>query len=210
MALVLSVNSAQAESTLDHRNSINSEGVVFSKAIWDEVTKVTVQQDYQFGEQSQYVWWLQYVVGAKTDGVYGQQTFNRHSSTLMKFSNIVASDYLPVWRSSPRTFRASTESWRQIATEALAYYDRLNELDRFLALMECESGGIETATNPSSGAAGLLQHLPQYWDARARVALGGRFRGASAYNGEANIWVSAWLLYEASGGGWQHWNFGCL
>lgn len=196
VVILLLANSAKAE--------------LFSGEIWAEVTKVTIQQDYEFGEQSDSVRWLQYVIGADTDGVYGPETFNRHSSALMRFNDIVASDYLPVWRSSPRTFRDSVEVWRPIATEALAYYSRLHELDRFLALIQCESGGLENATNPSSGAAGLLQHLPQYWDARARVAVNGRFNGASAYDGEANIWVSAWLLYEASGGGWQHWDFGCL
>jgi hypothetical protein len=194
--LLMSVNSAQAE--------------VFSGHVWDQITRYAIQDDYQFGEQSDSVRWLQYIIGAKPDGVYGPETFNRHSSTLMKYSDIVASDHLPVWRSSPRTFRDSVEVWRPISTEALAYYDRLHELDRFLALMQCESGGIEDAVNPSSGATGLLQHLPQFWDARARVAVGGRFAGEPATNGEANIWVSAWLMYEATGGGWQHWDFGCL
>lgn len=196
VVLLLSAESAKAD--------------IFSGEIWAEVTKVTIQQEYEFGEQSDSVRWLQYVIGADTDGVYGSETFTFHNATLMKFDDIVVSDYLPVWRSSPRTFRASTESWRQISTEALAYYDRLYELGRFLALIECESGGIEDIVNSSSGAIGLLQHLPQYWDARARVALGGRFAGEPATNGEANIWVSAWLMYEATGGGWQHWDFGCL
>jgi len=47
-----------------------------------------------------------------------------------------------------------------------------------------------------------MQHLPQYWDARAASA---GYSGYSAYDPVANINVSAWLIYQAPGGGWQHW-----
>jgi len=52
-------------------------------------------------------------------------------------------------------------------------------------------------------AAGLMQHMPQYWDQRA-ISAG--YSGASPYDPIANINVSAWLLYQAAGGGWGHWS----
>jgi hypothetical protein len=201
MILVLSANSAPAHAQTD--------SVFVSGDIWNAVTEIAAIREYSFGENSLWVEWLQYLVGAETDGIYGAETYNKHEMKLRAL-DLTPVEYLPVWKSSNQTFRDSVEVWRPIAFEALSYYGKQGDIDRFLALMQCESGGLTEATNPSSGAAGLLQHLPQYWDARARVAVGGRFNGASAYDGEANIWVSAWLLYEASGGGWQHWNFGCL
>ena len=83
-----------------------------------------------------------------------------------------------------------------------AYGGPNSDTNRFLRIMQCESMGRPDATNSSSGAAGLMQHLPQYWDARA-VSAG--YSGYSPYDPVANINVSAWLIYQAPGGGWQHW-----
>jgi hypothetical protein len=177
---------------------------------WQMVERWTYTYEYQMYENSPMVEWLQYWLGLKPyDGIYGPITYNKHESAL-RSSGMNPDEFLPVWQSPRRTFRDSVEVWRPIVTEALSYYDKVHEVDRFLSVMQCESGGLEDATNPSSQAAGLMQHLPQFWDDRARVAVGGRYAGESPYNGEANIWVSAWLLYAATGGGWQHWNFGCL
>jgi len=60
-----------------------------------------------------------------------------------------------------------------------------------LRIMRCESRLDPDATNRTSGAAGLGQHLPQYWAARA-AAIG--MAGASPYNPEANARVTAWML----------------
>ncbi|MEG3586233.1 MAG: transglycosylase SLT domain-containing protein [Actinomycetota bacterium] len=95
------------------------------------------------------------------------------------------------------------EQWRQsVGTAINAYGGPSSDTNRFLRIMQCESMGQPNATNPSSGAAGLMQHLPQYWDARAASA---GYSGYSAYDPIANINVSAWLIYQAPGGGWQHW-----
>jgi len=101
------------------------------------------------------------------------------------------------------SFNDNVEQWRQSVGEAINSYGGPNsDTNRFLRIMQCESMGQPNATNPSSGAAGLMQHLPQYWDARAASA---GYSGYSAYDPIANINVSAWLIYQAPGGGWQHW-----
>ena len=51
-------------------------------------------------------------------------------------------------------------------------------------------------------ASGLFQHLPQYWAERAANS---GFPGANAFNPEANIAASAYLLYRAPGAGPHHW-----
>ena len=60
-----------------------------------------------------------------------------------------------------------------------------------LRIMRCESRLDPDATNRTSGAAGLGQHVPQYWPARA-AAIG--MAGASPYDPEANARVTAWML----------------
>jgi len=74
------------------------------------------------------------------------------------------------------------------------------DVDRALAVLHCESSGDPQAAHPGSGAAGLFQHLPQFWDERTKAA--GQ-SGADIFDAEANIAVASWLVYE--GGGWKHW-----
>lgn len=75
-----------------------------------------------------------------------------------------------------------------------------------LGIIFHESRGTRRAVNKTSGAMGLLQHLPPYWADRSRAAGWG---GWSAFNGEANIAVAAWLLYDGwhpeTAPNWQHW-----
>ncbi len=103
----------------------------------------------------------------------------------------------------PITYIPAVEQWRNTVTTAIINYGGpASDTDRFLRIMQCESRGQADVTNTSSGAAGLMQHMPQYWDQRA-ISAG--YAGASPYDPTANINVSAWLIYQASGGGWQHW-----
>ena len=76
-----------------------------------------------------------------------------------------------------------------------------DDVQRALNVIYCESHGNPDATNSSSGAAGLFQHIPRYWDGRSTSA---GYAGASIYDPTANAGVAAWLVYY--GGGWQHWN----
>ena len=102
------------------------------------------------------------------------------------------------------TFIPNVERWRNDVVAAIAAYGGpASEVDLFLTIMHRESRGQPDATNPTSGAAGLMQHMPQYWDQRA-ISAG--YAGASPYDPIANINVSAWLLYQAAGGGWGHWS----
>ncbi len=71
-----------------------------------------------------------------------------------------------------------------------------------LRIVACESGGVPDIRNRAGGtASGLFQHLPRYWDARARKA---GWEGADIFSPEANIAVSAWLFND--GAGRSHWS----
>jgi len=103
----------------------------------------------------------------------------------------------------PSTFNPAVEQWRNtVRTAIISYGGPASDTNRFLRIMQCESMGQPDVTNATSGAAGLMQHMPQYWDQRA-ISAG--YAGYSPYDAVANINVSAWLIYQASGGGWQHW-----
>ncbi len=90
-----------------------------------------------------------------------------------------------------------TEPWLGL----IEAYFASDDVARALMVIFCESGGNANATNPSSGAAGLFQHLPIYWDERSAAA---GLAGADIYDPSANVGVAAWLVYY--GGGWSHWN----
>ena len=98
---------------------------------------------------------------------------------------------------------ATVEAWRPEVTEAVTHFGgNSNDVERFLRIMQCESGGDPLAKNPNSSASGLMQHLTRFWQERAESA---GVPGADVFDGNSNIWVSAWLALAAPGGGWQHW-----
>lgn len=88
------------------------------------------------------------------------------------------------------------EEWRSLVS---AYFAP-EHVDLALRIISCESGGDPNAQNPSSGAAGLFQHIPRYWE--ARVANAG-MPGASIFDPIANVAASAYLAYTD---GWGHWS----
>lgn len=90
------------------------------------------------------------------------------------------------------------ERWRKLVNE---YFPKCWR-NWALRVMQCESRGKPKAENPKTRAAGLFQHLPRYWKARAAKA---GFAGASPFNAEANIAASARLLGK---GATSHWK-GC-
>jgi len=171
---------------------------------WELLERWTFSQDYKPYENSTLVEWLQYWLGVEPrDGIYGPQTNASHMSKGLALGIAVQPIEMP-----SRTFPANVERWRGEVVLAIERYGGpASDITRFLSVMRCESQGLPDATNSSSGAAGLMQHLPQFWDWRARMA---GFEGASPYDPIANINVSSWLLYEHVAGGWAHWNFGCL
>lgn len=94
-------------------------------------------------------------------------------------------------------FPPEVERWRGL----VARYFPASVVNQALSVMWCESRGNPKAVNPSSGAAGLFQHLPKYWAQRS-AAVG--FGGKSAFDPEANVAAAA-ALYK-SRGNWSHWS----
>jgi transglycosylase-like protein with SLT domain len=87
------------------------------------------------------------------------------------------------------------EEWRSLVSAYFAPED----VDLALRVISCESGGDPNAQNRSSGAAGLFQQIPRYWEARAASA---GMPGASIFDPIANVAASAYLAYTE---GWGHW-----
>lgn len=94
-------------------------------------------------------------------------------------------------------FPANVERWRGL----VATYFPADAVEEALSVMECESEGNPAATNPTSRAAGLFQHLPKFWDDRSRKA---GVPGASIYDPTANVRVAAWLYRQSRT--WSHWS----
>ena len=91
---------------------------------------------------------------------------------------------------------ASEETWRPL----IELHFSEKDVDQALAVLHCESTGNPNAQHDKSSAAGLFQHLPQFWGERSASA---GLPGADIFSPEANIAVAAWLVRE--GGGWKHW-----
>ena len=105
------------------------------------------------------------------------------------------------------TIQASfVEEWRDL----VAVWFRSSDVDRVLAIIECESSGRWNAVGPEIKhldmvALGLLQHLDGYWPDRAIKA------EAAGYHNHGDIWsptdqmaVSAYLAYQTPQG-FGHW-----
>lgn len=88
------------------------------------------------------------------------------------------------------------EEWRSLVSAYFAAAD----VETALAVISCESGGDPNAMNPTSGAAGLFQHIPRYWPDRA-AAIG--LPDASIFDPIANVAAAAWLVATE---GWSPWN----
>jgi len=74
-----------------------------------------------------------------------------------------------------------------------------------LYVADRESNFIATATNSSSGACGIMQHLPTYWPGRRASYL--RVHpywslGASCYNARSNVVAAMWMVHKY---GWSPW-----
>lgn len=98
----------------------------------------------------------------------------------------------------PGSPRKRAEEWRTLVAE----YFPASQVDKALRVMACESEGNPSARNPTSGAAGLFQHMPQWWDSRSQAA---GFAGASPYDPRANVGTAGWLW---SRDGWGAWSCG--
>lgn len=105
------------------------------------------------------------------------------------------------------TIQASfVEEWRDL----VSVWFRSSDVDRVLAIIECESSGRWNAIGPEVKhldmvALGLMQHLDGYWLERAVKA------EAAGYHNHGDIWspsdqmaVSAYLAYNTPQG-FSHW-----
>ncbi len=90
----------------------------------------------------------------------------------------------------------SVEQWRPL----VARYFPPADVDTAMRILNCETGGTgnPNSYNDRSGASGLFQHLPKYWESRSTLA---GWAGASIFDPEANVAVSAWLAKDS----WFHW-----
>lgn len=75
------------------------------------------------------------------------------------------------------------------------------DINQAIRVIWCESSFDPNRVDPNSGAAGLFQHLPQFWEDRSEQA---GFGGFDILSPEANVGVAAWLVYK--GRGWEHWS----
>lgn len=71
-------------------------------------------------------------------------------------------------------------------------------------IAERESRFGQFATNPTSGACGVFQHIPRYFPGRL-VATPDRYKpfGGSCYNARDNVFAA---LYMAKNSGWSAWS----
>lgn len=126
-------------------------------------------------------------------------------------------------------WKPDVERWRSLVHHHMTRYGngaylaqpgRL--LDLMLGIMQHESGGDPLAicrvewvgtpppgydATPATRASGLFQHVPAYFDARARAA---GYTGRSTFDPEANVATACWLLWNGwhpeTAPNWQHWS----
>lgn len=95
---------------------------------------------------------------------------------------------------------ASEAGWlSEVQVRALVTkYFKPEDVNTAVRIAWCESRFDPEAINLRTGAVGLFQHLPQYWEERADSA---GFTGADATDPEASTAAAAWAVYD--GGGWD-------
>jgi hypothetical protein len=94
----------------------------------------------------------------------------------------------------------ATSGWlSQVQVRALvAEYFAAEDVNRAVRVAWCESRFDPASTNLRTGAVGLFQHLPRYWEERAQNA---GFPNAEPTDPEASTAAAAWAVYD--GGGWD-------
>lgn len=110
--------------------------------------------------------------------------------------NTPADDPVTVPQYDGVKFPATVERWRALVADNFPP----NVVNEALSVMLCESQGIPSAKNPTSGASGLFQHIPRYWADRSRRA---GIPNANIFDPVANVKVAGWLYSQS--GTWDHW-----
>lgn len=88
---------------------------------------------------------------------------------------------------------SNVEQWRSLVA---AHFG--SQTDRALCIMRHESGGNPNATNPTSGAAGLFQVMPFWWN----------HYGGDRYDPATNTRVAAAILAQQGWTAWSPYNRG--
>jgi hypothetical protein len=79
------------------------------------------------------------------------------------------------------------------------------EVPTAVVVADRESGLAPWALNPSSGAAGIFQHIQSYWPARGRALPREQFPrwpDSSVFNARANVWAAARMVKASGWGAW--------
>jgi len=105
---------------------------------------------------------------------------------------------------STGTIAADGSGWlSQVQVRALvSEYFAAEDVNKAVRVAWCESRFNPSSTNLRTGAVGLFQHLPKYWEERADIA---GFPNADPTDPEASTAAAAWAVYN--GGGWD--TFAC-
>lgn len=98
------------------------------------------------------------------------------------------------------TIASPATGWlSEVEVRALvSLYFQAEDVNRAVRVAWCESRFDPNSLNLRTGATGLFQHLPKYWEERASNA---GFPGYDPTNPEASTAAAAWAVYE--GGGWE-------
>ena len=98
------------------------------------------------------------------------------------------------------TIASEGSGWlSEVEVRALvAKYFEPEDVNKAVRVAWCESRFDPNSINLRTGAKGIFQHLPRYWDERSTAA---GFQGADPSEAEASIAAAAWAVYN--GGGWD-------
>lgn len=101
---------------------------------------------------------------------------------------------------STGTIASDATGWlSEVQVRALVVkYFKAADVNTAVRIAWCESRFDPKSVNLRTGAVGLFQHLPKYWDLRADSA---GFKGVDATDPEASTAAAAWAVYNE--GGWD-------
>jgi len=98
------------------------------------------------------------------------------------------------------TIASEASGWlSEVEVRALvSNYFNAEDVNKAIRIAWCESRFNPESVNLRTGATGMFQHLPRYWDERSTAA---GFPGTELTDPEASIAAAAWAVYN--GGGWD-------
>ncbi len=126
------------------------------------------------------------------------------AATATDVSTEAASPEADVTQSEPPdsggTISDEANGWlSEVQVRALvSEYFKAEDVNSAVRIAWCESRFDPNSVNLRTGAIGLFQHLPKYWEARAAQA---GFEGIDATDPEASTAAAAWAVYNE--GGWD-------